>query len=1199
MIDEIIKKIDDKNIKKTLMEFYSKNHKNIKNFILSSPFALSIINKNPLILEDFYKIETNNKEYLSIIQKNSTEFINYLYNRYNNILISKDYDYIFRQLRNIKNHEMVLISIYSFFNLIDFKQNVFLISKLADFCIDIAMNSCIFKNQTDNDSFNELKENLIIIGLGKYGGNELNYSSDIDLILLCKDEYLNENNIKNLQILIKNFLDFLRINSQEGFLYRVDLRLRPEGISGPLIMGINNALEYYKTRGRQWEFQALIKSRNVWGSNTLYNKFNEAITPLIYRQASVEYILSEIKNTKNKIEKEITNRNIKQLSIKLSPGGIRDIEFIIQLLQLIHGVKYTEIRKNNSLNALDSLKTFNIITENEYLILKDNYIFLRSVENILQFSNNLPMQSIPQNDEEILKLFSSYNLDSNLNPDLKNYPLHFKKILNDKMQKIRKIFNSLFEETIRYIKLKNNIIKMSHNLETDLIDDHFYRMDSEYFLKFSESDIIKHIEMISKLNLDNLVEIDLTTENNNLFNLTIVAFDYSYEFSKIAGLISANYLEIINGESFTYSDYEEKLKSDKRNNFYHRLYKTKINLDNKNILRKKKIVFISRVKPVSKKIKTDWYKFKNELNTILKFLEKGDQKEASNIINIKIFNVLKDLGKTFQAVINPIEINIDNESSDHYTILHISSNDSFAFLYIFTNVLAMRDYYIFKIEINTINDTVKDRLFIMTGDGNKITSSKKIKDLEITITMIKQYSSLLFNAVDPNKALEYFDKLLCRIFESEEKNELPILGQKDVLEKLAKIFGISDFIWEDLFRLNYQTFLPLLSDDIINIRNDKNTLIKIFNEKYCNREDYLTKHIDDFKVLINKFKDEESFRIDLRQIFNKIDFFEFAEELTVLSEVIIELSFNRIEHEIINKYNFKYPPPWAVFGLGKLGGRELGYASDIELMFVYDVPDDMKGNLEIQNYFDNFLRLFLKIIEAKREGIFEIDLNLRPYGKKGNLAVSLESFKKYFSPDGEAYFFERQALVKLKFIVSNYNGKYLESIVDKEKDNFVYSDKPVDFESFTKIRKMQLDNYIKNNDINIKYSRGGLVDIEYFVQILQIHYGKKIKSLRKASTLEGINALYYEKIINNDVFNNLKNIYIFYRNLINILRMVKGNSKDLTINYDDTIKINYLVKRSYLINIIDNESKEELLQKIKNYMNIIATYMANINNYVN
>jgi len=1195
MIDSIVNNIDDKKLQSEINKDLKLVKKKINGFLKSSDFSLSVINRHPELILDFISVfKKNTIKYNS--KENKSDIIinykNYLENKYSNFFAYYNYDILFKELRLIKNIEMVLIGINDYLNKVTFEEVTAEISVLADFCINNALNASIAKLNNKNITIDEIKNKIIIIGMGKLGGLELNYSSDIDLILFCDDDYLlNEEKQKHLYKLIKLFLDFLRRITAEGFLYRVDLRLRPEGNIGPIIMGINSAVDYYKSRGRNWEYQAFIKSRLIWGNNKLFDKLQEALTPLIYYHIQPEDILNEIKEIKDKIEKKISHK-LKTVNLKLSPGGIRDIEFIIQFLQLVHGIRYHEIRSGNSLKGLKSLRVFNIITDHEYYILRNNYIFLRKLENILQLSNNLSDNIIPDNYEKLIVLFKGWDLFK-VNDDEK-FTDELLTLIYKSMNDVRCIFKQIFDDTIQYINLKNKIIKNNPDIPIKFIENHFLRLDSEYFLRFNEYQIADHIKMVMKLTYNNLLEIEVKKKEENFYDLIIVAFDYTYEFAKIAGALTCNYLEIIEGESFTYSLYDEKNIDERKKHFFYRRQSKIINkhilkdTDDKNILKRRKIVCFIRVKPFINNV-INWENFKSDLNLLLNLLENNQFEKAAENLNIKIINVFKKAKLDFDIEVNPVEITVDNESSNQYTIINTRSKNVFAFLYILTSVLAMRNYYIFKVEISTVDNMADDRLFIITRDGNKILSAKKIKELEITIMMIKQFTLLLFNAINPNKALNYFDQLLTRIFESDKNEELPILGQKDVLEKLAKIFGISDFIWEDLFRFNYKTMLPLMNDEIIAHYKNKTALLKLFKIKYCDNKNYNDIEFVKLVELINKFKEEQRFIIDLRQILKKIDFWQFAVELTDLADMIIEVLFNKIESEMLVNYNFNIIPPWSVFGLGKLGGMELGFASDIELMFIYDIPDDINDNFLIHDYFEKIVIKFIKSVITKREGIFKVDLNLRPYGKKGKLAVSFENFKKYFSKNGDAYFFEKQALTKMRFICSNQTGGYLEKEILKAKDDFVYNNSYIDFDSINRIRKKQIDNYINNlNEINVKYSYGGLVDIEYIVQVLQIKYGYGNKNIRKTSTLDVLDALYENNFINEKYYSGLKEVYIFYRNLINILRMVKGNSKDLTINQNNKLKFDYLIKRSVFIGIIENESKDELLDKLNNHMKFVS-----------
>lgn len=231
------------------------------------------------------------------------------------------------------------------------------------------------------------------------------------------------------------------------------------------------------------------------------------------------------------------------------------------------------------------------------------------------------------------------------------------------------------------------------------------------------------------------------------------------------------------------------------------------------------------------------------------------------------------------------------------------------------------------------------------------------------------------------------------------------------------------------------------------------------------------------------------------------------------------------------------------------------------------------------------MKEFLQTIRSKKEGIFEVDLNLRPYGKQGSLAVSWDTFCDYYSVTGHAYYFERQALVRMRPITSNGPGQKLSSRVMHWRNSYVYSTIPPDFDAIKNIRKKQIAAYLKKTEeLNLKYSPGGLVDIEYFTQEIQIRFGNKIPSIRETSTSKALEALELTFPDYKKRFNELLEIYHFYRNLINILRMARGNAKDLALPQPQSKEFGYLIRRCRFIGIIDHPTEETILTKTKQAM---------------
>jgi glutamate-ammonia-ligase adenylyltransferase len=242
-----------------------------------------------------------------------------------------------------------------------------------------------------------------IVALGKLGSHELNYASDIDLLFLYSDDGVTtatgtRGETTNRQYFIKLAEMAARIVGQptgEGAAYRVDLRLRPFGRDGVLAPSLNEAVRYYCESAQDWELQALIRSRSAAGSATLYAQFLERVRHRIYRpEETVAHALSQVQLAKQKIDRQHA-RDSGGFNVKLGRGGIREIEFIAQALQLAYGGRDQWLRAAHTLISLGRLADRHFITERERTRLSDAYMFLRTLEHRLQMEHGLQTHSVP------------------------------------------------------------------------------------------------------------------------------------------------------------------------------------------------------------------------------------------------------------------------------------------------------------------------------------------------------------------------------------------------------------------------------------------------------------------------------------------------------------------------------------------------------------------------------------------------------------------------------------------------------------------------------------------------------------------------------------------------------------------------------------------------------------------------------------
>ncbi len=244
-----------------------------------------------------------------------------------------------------------------------------------------------------------------------------------------------------------------------------------------------------------------------------------------------------------------------------------------------------------------------------------------------------------------------------------------------------------------------------------------------------------------------------------------------------------------------------------------------------------------------------------------------------------------------------------------------------------------------------------------------------------------------------------------------------------------------------------------------------------------------------------------------------------------------------------------------------MGGAALGYASDIELMFVYSDNGETKGPEKIPNneFFERFFREAVTLIEAKRQGIFRVDLRLRPYGSSGPLACSLENFFRYYGHEGTAHSFELLSLIRMRAITGD---RRLGEQIERLRDEMVYSTQRIDLRELRELRQKQLEEKAAGGRPNSKFSPGALVDLEYTVQILQCTYGKDNTALRTPKINVALEELKNAGILDSGETNEIIESYHFFRKLINSLRMLRGSAEDLFLPRVDSDEYTHLARRA-------------------------------------
>jgi glutamate-ammonia-ligase adenylyltransferase len=461
--------------------------------------------------------------------------------------------------------------------------------------------------------------------------------------------------------------------------------------------------------------------------------------------------------------------------------------------------------------------------------------------------------------------------------------------------------------------------------------------------------------------------------------------------------------------------------------------------------------------------------------------------------------------------------------------------------------------------------------------------------------LIKQFTRFLPEAPDPAGAMRRFDQFLDKIAEEHIPHRLvSFFTGKEGMNLLAHLLGSSDFLWDDFLRVRFKDLLPVLENfDKIGLKPGKELLRYQLAGELSQAGTFEEK-----KRFVNQFKDRQVFLIDVKHLLEpQFTLVDFSHSLTDLAEVTLEKAAAICRAHLAEQYGEPaqedgVPSPFSICGLGKFGGCEMGYASDLEVLFVHDGAGRTNGGQQIDNglFFELLAQSIVEFIEAREKGVFHIDMRLRPHGKAGPLASPFKRLAAYYSPTGEAAPFERQALIKLRWVAGD---RALGRKVEEHRDGFTYSDAPWDRENALHLRRRQIRELVKLGQINVKYSPGGIIDIEYTAQYLQLQFGKDYPELRTTNTLDALDRLRRLEIVSERDHERLRAAYFFLRNLIDALRIVRGDAGDLVLPDASSEEFKSLARRLGYREKDRKKGAERLAVDIDKWMQWVHSHFVN------
>ena len=862
--------------------------------------------------------------------------------------------FVMHALRQFKRREILRVAYGDIVKQQRLETVIDQISAIAECVIDEALRVAMLQQEklrgTPRTGDGQ-RATIAVLALGKLGGNELNYSSDVDLVFFYSEDgditgSKTYTSSEFFERVVQEATRLIASQTELGAAYRVDLRLRPYGGQGPLVMPRAVVEKYFDRQGRTWERQAWVKARCIAGDIELGERLLANLRPWVYSRWLPRTEISGIRALKRQIERRSIREGIDSDDLKTGRGGIRDIEFTIQFLQLLSGGDETEVQVGSTIEAIRRLAANGSLNDQEREILERNYKLLRTVEHRLQIRYDRQTHRLPENEEDFGRLAQCLGYDRK----------------GDAATKLREDLGSA--------------TRLNRRILDHLLHDAFPG--------------------------------DVTPEAD---------------------------VDLI--------------------------------------------------------------------------LDPSPPKELiDSVLTPRRF---RDVARAYRMV------TAMSEESSHF----LSSRRCRHF---FASILSR----------------LLDRISATADPDATLTTLATVSESLGGKGMLWELLSESPGALD----------LTIRFCSS-----APFLA-----DLLVKNPGMIDELQDSL-----------LGDGMATRDELKSELWEL-----CGR------HSVDVLPSLIAFKVSKQLRIGINDLLEQQSPHVIAASLSDIAEALLQFVVSSQKPTLPQQvWDMKKGVEsiegmgFVVLAMGKFGGREMNYASDVDVVFLYDevLANDCLGGCSDSEFGFFFAEIANKVLQVfnrftPQGRLYEVDSRLRPGGRSGPIVSSLGAFRRYFSAEGPAAVWERQALVKARVVFGQ------EAAVQRVKavvHDAVYghSWKETDVKDIYSMRLRMEETAAKDN---LKRGPGGVVDIEFLVQTLQLLYGKNNIELQTSNTLAGLESLAFAGIIGNEMAKSLHDAY-------DLLRKIEGRLRLLDVRLGHVFPTESQ-KRGQLADLLNRENGESLADEV-------------------
>ncbi len=702
------------------------------------------------------------------------------------------------------------------------------------------------------------------------------------------------------------------VGDRHGFLYRVDMRLRPWGRAGELVPTLGAYVEYLEQQARIWEKQALLKARVVAGDRAVGATFLRQVGERIFGESPAD-VRDEIRRMKERIEGDLRKQGKDWGEIKLGRGSIRDVEFAAQSLQLVHGGRLPDARSFNTLDALVRLTDLGFLQADEYRMLSDAYVFLRTVEHALQLRHNKQTHELPRDPAELMSLARRLDFGSDTQ-FLDHYRRH--------RDATRRVFDRCLGNSEPQRPELEPPLAMPRGPARTTAETpgrgprsartqrHLSRLAATYEQAFPPADIDRHAALAESLSPDVSVLVEAKPRGDGAWTLTIVGYDFHGALSLIAGLLLAHGCNVIDGQVFTYDPAAEgdvvsapplpprdvrpapseqrsmHVRKQSRRETPHVEGETRVD-------RGRRIVDVFTVRPTFAEAGPEnWKRYEEELRALSDLAAQGRVDEAHG-------RLVKRVAATLRAAPvprnRPSTPSRSRSTTNCRTVLPCSSSGGGH-----AGVPLRIDFG--PRAGGGIDQPIAGR--VRAGrrlrhhpcDRPARPQDRRHRPPPRTAGDDRAHQAFhppVATIARPEGALVRFRDFLARLFQRPNwPDEVADLERPEVLRALARLLGVSDFLWNDFLRMQHENLFPLVRD--VDALATRKSPIQLEAEL----RDWLAAAGPQWRGALSDYRDREMFRVDMRQILGHTeDFVRFSEELTDVADATVRAALGRCHAE--------------------------------------------------------------------------------------------------------------------------------------------------------------------------------------------------------------------------------------------------------------------------------------------------------------